>query len=273
MIAFSKNLSLTAYMNPFQFISHIKKLLSSLQTGIPIPIPVIVINGRTGSGKDIFVDIMKAKFTTGLLPGFVKNTPDGKSERIIIENFSSIDPIRDIPKVVSQYDRGLRSDFYRTFIYDIKQAWIKYDPLGPTKYLINQLVQCTERYGDIFSVKDAPMTCIFVHIREKDEIRKFLNELDLLNRNMFGLIRFFPYKLLVTDPTHRFGTSAISNPSDDIDMIEREINYDITVNNDKSIEYLEDDAVNCMSQIFYNIMHEYDSLCITKLADTDDTHA
>ena len=106
----------------------------------------IVINGGGGAGKDTLCDMAAKHFD--------------------VVNVSSIDPIKRIARETGwNGEKDLRS---RKFLADLKQLFTDYNDL-PTRYLVEQYQR--------FAESDAEILC--VHIRESDQIAKFVREVSL----------------------------------------------------------------------------------------------
>lgn len=106
---------------------------------------VVVINGRGGVGKDTLCDMAAKTFK--------------------VENVSSITPIKEIAALCG-WD-GSKDDKSRKFLADLKRLSVEYNDY-PTLW-------ATEKYKDfLLSDKDV----MFVHIREPEEIAKFVNSTD-----------------------------------------------------------------------------------------------
>lgn len=107
---------------------------------------VIVINGAGGVGKDTLCNALTADFS--------------------VTNISAITPIKDI---ATQYGwRGEKDDRSRRFLAELKRVFADYNDL-PTRYLVEQYQR--------FAESDAEILC--VHIRESDQIAKFVREVSL----------------------------------------------------------------------------------------------
>ena len=104
---------------------------------------ILVINGRAACGKDTLT-----KFASNCWR---------------VRNESTIDPVRNLAKILG-WDGVTKDDKYRKFLVNIKQACIEYNDF-PTTYAIEK---CAE-----FMACDEEV--MFVHIREKEEIEKFIN--------------------------------------------------------------------------------------------------
>lgn len=103
----------------------------------------IVINGSGGVGKDTLCKLM------------------AKHYRVM--NVSSIDPIKRIA-LENGWD-GEKSEKSRKFLADLKQLFVEFNDL-PQKYL-------EEKYREFL---DSEEEILFVHIREPEEIEKFVSK-------------------------------------------------------------------------------------------------
>ena len=106
---------------------------------------VIVINGRGGVGKDTLCDFA--------------------AECYKVRNISSITPIKNIARACG-WD-GSKDDKSRKFLSDLKLLCVEYNDY-PTKWAI-------EEYKSFLSGEEEIM---FVHIREPEEISKFVSATD-----------------------------------------------------------------------------------------------
>lgn len=117
---------------------------------------IIVINGRGGVGKDTFINILRE---SGKYYGKIKS-------------ISSVDSIKfSINYLIGNYDPE-KDNKYRKLISDVKRALIEYDDI-PTLLLHNEVIKFIDNEN---------LEYLFVHIREPEEIEKFIEsckELDL----------------------------------------------------------------------------------------------
>ncbi|MBR1988233.1 MAG: hypothetical protein IKA36_04230 [Clostridia bacterium] len=148
----------------------------------------IVINGVGGCGKDTLV-----KFT---------------SKYFWVKNVSSITPIKNIASVIG-WD-GSKDEKSRKFLSDLKKLTTDYND-----YTLNYLLR---EQKDFLS---SPEEIMFVHIREPEEIAKFVSN---------SLLK--TYTLLVR-PREELKGKYYGNKSDD--EVEN-YNYDFVFDNSKSIE-------------------------------------
>ena len=149
---------------------------------------VIVINGRGGVGKDTLCDIASTRFS--------------------VMNVSSITPIKEIATLCG-WDGG-KDDRARKFLSDLKRLTVDYNDY-PTTWLM-------EKYSEFLLSDDEIM---FIHIREGEEIAKFVNATD-------GVA-----KTLLIRGGDRLVRGQYGNVSDD-DV--ENYNYDYYFTNDKPLE-------------------------------------
>ena len=114
--------------------------------------PVVVINGRGGSGKDTMIE--------------------GVARYCKVKNVSSVDKIKEIAKLCG-WD-GQKDDNSRAFLAGLKKVCADYNDL-PLKELLNAYNEYMRDDNDI----------LFVHIREASEIEKFYQS---VNRNVFSVL-------------------------------------------------------------------------------------
>ncbi len=149
---------------------------------------VFVINGRGGVGKDTLVDVAASAFR--------------------VKNISSITPIKEIAKSCGW--QGEKTDKARRFLADIKAACVLYNDL-PTRVAL-------EEYRAFLSSDDEVM---FVHIREPEEIEKFV-------RGTGGAARTLLIRATKRMPAHHYGNAAD-------DLVEH-YPYDLIFDNDGTPE-------------------------------------
>ena len=101
----------------------------------------LVINGRGGVGKDTLCEAAAARYR--------------------VMNVSSITPIKELATACGW--KGEKTDRARRFLADLKALTAAYNDY-PTAWI-------TERYRDFLAGED---DILFVHIREGEEIRKFV---------------------------------------------------------------------------------------------------
>ena len=145
----------------------------------------IAINGRSGVGKDTMIGVA--------------------SEHFNIRNISSVDPIKQLARIGGWRDEDKATEKGRQLLVDIKKLFVDFNDF-PTKFLTNEFQEC----------KKARMDFMFAHIREPEEIEKFIGATGAKT-------------LLVTrkDVEKHFDIANDNNVS--------AFKYDYTFQNDKSI--------------------------------------
>ena len=103
---------------------------------------VIVINGAGGVGKDTLCELAAKHFK--------------------VRNISSVDPIKEIARFAGW--TGVKDDRARKFLHDLKTLTATYNDF-PTNWALAQ-------YEDFLTTDEQ---ILFVHIREPEEIKKFVN--------------------------------------------------------------------------------------------------
>ena len=161
----------------------------------------IVINGSGGVGKDTLCDLAAKHFK--------------------VRNISSVDPIKDIAKMCG-WD-GRKDDRSRKFLSDLKKLTVDYNDF-PT-------VWATGMYRDFLL---SEYEILFVHIREAEEIAKFVRATD-------GAA-----KTLLIRGGDRMKKSSYGNASDD--CVEN-YEYDYYFVNDKTLKEAEEDFKSFLSDI------------------------
>ena len=156
---------------------------------------VIVINGAGGVGKDTLCEFAEKHFR--------------------VMNISSITPIKEVAAMCGW--KGEKSDKARKFLSDLKALSIEYNDY-PT-------VWATEQYMKFLS---SDFEIMFVHIREAEEIEKFV------------AATAGKAKTLLIRGGERMTKSVYGNASDD--RVEN-YNYDYYFVNDKSLSEAEKDFV------------------------------
>lgn len=150
---------------------------------------IFVINGSGGVGKDLFV-----KLVSNYVPTI---------------NFSSVDKIKEIAKIIG-WDGISKTDKDRKFLSDLKQLTNNYNdmPFQSMKHVV----------GEFY--KDNTHQCLFLHIREPEEIKRAVKE-------------FNAKTILITRKSVEHITSNSS------DAMVYNYNYNYTISNNGSIKTLE----------------------------------
>ena len=162
---------------------------------------VIVINGAGGVGKDTLCDIAARHFK--------------------VRNISTITPIKELAALAG-WD-GRKDDKSRRFLSDLKQLCVDYNDF-PTNW--------AKGVFDEFMTTDEDV--LFVHIREPEEIAKFIRATD-------GVA-----KALLVRGGERMKKSHYGNRSDD--EVEN-YKYDYYFYNDKSLDEAERELCKLLNDI------------------------
>mgnify|MGYP004680843841 CR=1 FL=1 len=145
---------------------------------------IIVINGRGGVGKDTLCEVASTRYRT--------------------RNISSITPIKDIARHYGwNGEKDLRS---RKFLSDLKRAFTEYNDL-PTQYLMQEY--CSFRSGE--------EQILFVHIREPEEIARFVRQ-----------IKEECVTMLITREDPLLATRYGNHSDDDVDQYPYDVVFDNT---------------------------------------------
>lgn len=162
---------------------------------------VIVINGAGGVGKDTLCELAAKHFD--------------------IKNISSITPIKKIAALCGW--SGKKDDKSRKFLADLKRLTVEYNDY-PTSWAL-------EEYESFLKSDEQFM---FVHIREPEEIAKFVRATD-------GIA-----KTLLVRGGSRMSRTVYGNAADD--SVE-DYKYDYYFMNDKSIEEAERNFTALLNKI------------------------
>ncbi len=100
---------------------------------------IIIINGTGGSGKDTFVKLC-SKYSK-------------------VKNFSSIDKVKEIAKVIGW--TGTKTEKDRKFLSDLKRLTTEYNDMA-----FNSIKEEIEKF------KNSDEKIMFIHIREPEEIER-----------------------------------------------------------------------------------------------------
>lgn len=162
---------------------------------------VIVINGAGGVGKDTLCDLAE--------------------KHIKIRNISTITPIKELARMCG-WD-GSKDDKSRKFLADMKQLTVSYNDF-PTNWAV-------QIFREFLSTDEQ---ILFVHIREPEEIAKFIKATD-------GFA-----KALLVRGGERMTKSHYGNAADD--CVEN-YKYDYYFTNDKSLTEAEVSFVELLRSI------------------------
>jgi len=164
---------------------------------------VIIINGAGGVGKDTLCDLASTYFK--------------------VKNISSITPIKEIAALCGW--SGAKDDKSRKFLADLKQLTVEYNDY-PTRW-------AAERYRE-FLMSDEQI--MFVHIREPEEIAKFVRETN------------GEAKTLLVRGGERMSKTVYGNAADD--SVEN-YEYDYYFMNDKTLDVAESEFKLLLDSILF----------------------
>ena len=133
---------------------------------------IIIINGKGGSGKDAVCNIMSQQYKTAVI--------------------SEITPIKQLAAAAGW--KGEKDDKSRKMLSDLKMLFVAYNDL-PFNYAMGEI--------DKFLLSDNEL--LFIHIREKEEIDKIVNN-----------CKHKVYTLLVKRTDEFFVQREYGNASDDL---------------------------------------------------------
>jgi len=162
---------------------------------------VLVINGAGGVGKDTLCDLSEKHFK--------------------IRNISTITPIKELARMCG-WD-GSKDDRSRKFLADMKQLTVAYNDF-PTNWAVKIFKEFLETDEQI----------LFVHIREPEEIAKFIKATD-------GFA-----KALLVRGGDRMKKSHYGNAADD--CVEN-YSYDYYFMNDKSLAEADEEFKKLLTSI------------------------
>lgn len=171
---------------------------------------IICINGFPRAGKDTFCNLCEE-----IRPTFTKS-------------FSTVDFVKDIARQCG-WD-GTKTENNRKFLADLKELLVRWDNV-PYKDIVKK-IELEEHNLEMYGI-DPKLLLIFVHVREPQEIKKFVGALGaktlLIKRS--------------AEESKEHLSSADSNVYD--------MTYDYEIVNDGSIEELKDKAKQ-----FINMLEE-----------------
>lgn len=166
---------------------------------------VIVINGAGGVGKDTMCNIAARHYK--------------------VRNISSITPIKELAAVCGW--KGEKTDRARKFLSDLKRLTVTYSDY-PLRW-------CEAQYRDFLTTDEE---ILFVHIREAEEIRKFVDMTE--GRAVTLLVRGGPKFL-----ARRRGTGYGNVSDDDVENYP----YDYYYVNEHSLPATEHHFIRLMDRI------------------------
>ena len=169
---------------------------------------VIVINGIGGVGKDTICDIVGKYYS--------------------VSNISSITPIKEL--AASAGWKGEKTLAARRLLSDLKLAFNRYNDLS-YQYVM-------DKYNEFLCDQDKQI--LFVHIREPEEIDRFLQNITTPN-----------FTLLVK--SSHIEDTVYGNPSDDNVS---DYSYDYIYQNEKPLFELENDFMNCFTDMLTGVLTE-----------------
>ena len=158
----------------------------------------IVINGVAQSGKDTFIDMFR-----------------DSHKNFKVFNTSSIEPYKAVLYELGW--NGDKTDKARKFLSDLKKLSIEFNDY-PTSYLRN-------RHGIISNVYTKETVVSFYHIREPEEIKKFVQQCP-------NTITMLVYR------------NSVETPNNDSDRNVDDFEYDTILHNDEGLENLKRDSRN-----------------------------
>lgn len=192
---------------------------------------IIVINGKGGSGKDTLIRKFANHVSEQYYPDVCMNITAIRPVELLIGKIRNLSDEFSAP--ICKYETE-KSDEYRALMHTLKVETDKYCDLSYS-YLMNVV---TKKW-----LNDINVRWLFVHIREPENIERFVSAMKAISNYMImdsynedGKLRgraderlFFDVKtmLVVSDMTenHEYGNHA----DDDVDKYK----YDITVRNDE----------------------------------------
>lgn len=128
-----------------------------------------VIGGVARNGKDQWIDFMN-------------------EQDIFAAVESSIDPVKDVAKLIAMYEDSKMShseltqemehktDSYRELLFQLKKAWVNLDD-GPNRITMSRVWE-HRLISETTLAKNERTKCCFIHVREPEEIDKWITRLE-----------------------------------------------------------------------------------------------
>lgn len=149
------------------------------------------------------------------------------------QNYSSVSLIREVAKQLG-YDENRKNEKDRKFLSDLKMLSTKYNDAP-----YNDMIQTILKF---LYTKENQNELLFVHVREPNEIRRLI---DYAKRSKINMTTLLVERAELNDVV--YGNLA----DDNVDLFD----YDHTINNNGTLEDLEDMALNYLMCIFGTEIH------------------
>lgn len=171
---------------------------------------LIIINGRSNSGKDTFVELCADIYGQ-------------------VYNVSTVDIIRKASALLGLADVKTSEDA-RNFMGELKQLANKYNDHS-YNYIHEQYLNIKNTAEEILETDEFTM---FIHTRESKEVKRFVDRYSKTD-NVVTVLFESPLA----------NTSSTNMPDKTI----YDYNYDITINNDGTLDELRDKAIKFMKEV------------------------
>lgn len=179
---------------------------------------IFIINGSGGVGKDTFVELVSL---------------NNKNKNYFkIKNYSSVSKIKEIAKIIGW--NGDKTEKDRKFLSDLKLLTTEYNNMP-----LNDMKRYAKEFMD-YENSDNDNKILFLHIREPGEIAKAANEFKEYNVKT----------ILVKRDSVKHITSNMADEN------VYNYKYDIEINNNGTIEDLEDKAKHFIDDCFMGNLKE-----------------
>lgn len=163
---------------------------------------IIIINGKSGVGKDTLISACDRNLVCG-------------TENHYVYNISSIDPIKKIAEFGGW--NGVKDEKGRKLLNILKKAFTEYDdtPLYKTLAEVLSIHQTFDYFGE---------PVVFIHIREPEEIQKMVDTTREMGIRTFTLlvrrteIDEGGFVNIGDEKVEDYGYDFIFNNNDEIDM-------------------------------------------------------